>query len=219
MAEAVLQLKDVKYSYPKGGFITVCNDLKLCRGEAVLLCGPNGSGKTTLGKLLCGILRPQQGSLFVCGENANGKSLGWIGKTVGYLFQDPARQLFATTVWEEMIFIDDIKGIDPALTRERALSLLSRFRIQHLTDRSTYRLSRGEKQRLAMCTILMQGATQLILDEPSTGLDNENRSTLRAVIDELITGGAGVLIITHDNELIRRYGAQLLRMEHGEVFC
>lgn len=127
MDKPILQLENVFYRYPKSTFSLKCSSLNIYPGECAVICGSNGSGKTTLGKLLCGILRPDQGTLLIHGENANKKSLGWIGKKVGYLFQEPSHQLFATTVLEEMTFISKIQGVDPQLTNKLAMSLLNSF--------------------------------------------------------------------------------------------
>jgi energy-coupling factor transport system ATP-binding protein len=170
MNDCVIALRRVEFSYPKGQFHFFCDDATFPAGQVTLISGANGSGKTTLSKLMCGILRPSRGTLLINGAPASDWSLGKIGKVVGYLFQEPARQLFTATVWEEMTFIDGINGVPTEQTAEKAEKLLSAFGLLGLRDNNTFRLSRGEKQRLALCAILMQGAKFLILDEPTTGL-------------------------------------------------
>lgn len=216
MAEAI-SLKNVKFSYPKGGFTLACEELCFRSGQIALIIGKNGSGKTTLSKLMCGILRPDCGDVTVFSKPANGMSLGAIGKHVGYLFQEPARQLFTPTVWEELTFIDSINGIDAGLTANKANDLLKRFNMLWAKNRNTYKLSRGEKQRLALCAILMQGARFLILDEPTTGLDRDNRNVLYSVMDELSIDGIGFAVITHDNEVMTRYPDFRIHVENGVV--
>lgn len=217
MKQPTLRLTDARYAYPRGGFILRCDDLAFYPGELACVVGKNGSGKSTLMALFCGILRPQQGELRIRGELANDLSLGQIGKTVGYMLQNPARQLFATNVWEEMTFIDDIKGNDPQETARRATRYLERFGLLPLKDRSIYRLSRGEKQRLVLCAILMQGASHLILDEPTTGLDSQNRAVLHDTLRELLTAGIGISVVTHDQGFLREFGRRVVRVEGGEV--
>ncbi len=217
MAETVIQLKNAEFTYPKSWFMVCCEELKLNTGEVTLVTGKNGSGKTTLLKLCCGILRPVTGSLNILGEDAGKWPLGRIGKSIGYLFQEPSHQLFTATVWDEMTFVGSILGQNPDLLQDRAMSLLQRFNLVDLIERSTYRLSRGEKQRLAIAAILMQKISYLILDEPTTGLDKDNRKALYDVIDSLLNDGVGVAVITHDNEIISRYGNRRITMDKGRV--
>ncbi|HHX54065.1 MAG TPA: ABC transporter ATP-binding protein [Clostridiales bacterium] len=214
---AAVSLFGAVYRYPRGGFVLSCPRLELPGGEITVITGPNGSGKTTLSKLLCGIYRLNEGELRIFGEPANGWPLGKLGGRVGYLFQDPARQLFSATVWGEMTFADDILGRDPEKARQKAEGLLEYFGLSALKDRSTYRLSRGEKQRLAICAILMGGAEYLVLDEPTSGLDRDNRNMLYDMMDRLKARGRGFAVISHDGGLIARYGSRNIRVEEGRV--
>lgn len=138
-----IALFDVLYCYERSGFVLSCPRLELRLGELTLITGPNGSGKTTLSKLMCGILRPKQGRISIFGRRADELSLGEIGSKVGYLFQNPSRQLFAPTVWQEMLFVQEILGQDPQPARARAEQLLARFRLADLKERRVYTLSRG----------------------------------------------------------------------------
>ncbi|OQB24011.1 MAG: Energy-coupling factor transporter ATP-binding protein EcfA1 [Firmicutes bacterium ADurb.Bin182] len=217
MPETAIRLKDAIFTYPQSGFKVICEDLSLNTDETALVTGKNGSGKTTLLKLCCGILRPESGTLFIFGEDANKQSLGKIGQNVGYLFQEPSRQLFAATVWDEMTFIGGILGEDPEAIKERAESLLRRFNMLDMRERSVYRLSRGEKQRLAIAAILMRKIRYLILDEPTTGLDGENKKALIEVIESLQNDGIGIAIISHDRGIINCCGQKRIHVEGGRV--
>ena len=215
---ANIELKNAVYRYPRSGFKVCCKGLSLFSKELSFVTGPNGSGKTTLSKMLCGILPLSEGELVIGGQSAKGKSLGFIGKTVGYLFQNPEKQLFSTSVWEELTYVPLLLGQEEQPVQARAEELLELFGMTKMRDRSPYRLSRGEKQRLALCAILMQGARHMILDEPTTGLDRENRAILHATIQMLLDKGTGLSIITHDNELLRRFStARMIGMDKGVV--
>ena len=217
MSETVIRLHKAQFKYPQSGFAVCCEDLKLNTGEITLFTGKNGSGKTTLLKLCCGILKPDTGSLYISGEDAGKWPLGRIGKSVGYLFQEPAHQLFTATVWDEMTFVGSILGEETDVLQKKAVSLLQRFNLLDLIERSVYHLSRGEKQRLAIAAILMQKIRYLILDEPTTGLDKNNRKALYDVIDSLRDDGIGVAVITHGAEMISRYGSSCITLDNGRV--
>lgn len=212
-----IALSDVVYRYSRGGFTLRCPALELAPGELTLITGPNGSGKTTLSKLMCGILRPQEGQVRIFGHPAEELSLGEIGGRVGYLFQNPSRQLFASTVWQEMLFVPELLGEDLPRACGRAQELLVRFGLGELKGRPVQVLSRGEKQRLAICTMLMGGAEFFILDEPTAGLDRTSREQLYRLLDELLAQGKGLAVISHSQELASRWRARRVRLAEGRV--
>ncbi len=214
---SAIKLVNARFAYPKNTFAVFCDKLCFKSGKITLVTGKNGSGKTTLLKLCCGILRPQVGVLYVFGEDANKWPLGRIGRSIGYLFQEPSHQLFTATVWDEMTFIGSIRGENSEETKEKAITLLGRFNLLDLRERSIYRLSRGEKQRLALAAILMQDIRFLILDEPTTGLDSENRNTLYSSIESFLDKGMGIAVISHNKEMISRYGENRIAIENGRV--
>ncbi len=217
MVEPIIQLKNVSFRYPESKFSIHCDNLVLRKKEVTLFIGENGSGKTTLLKLCCGILKPDEGQLFINGENANKWPLGKIGKNIGYLFQEPSRQLFTATVWEEMNFAGRILGEDSEKMRKKAADLLNQVSMMALADRSIYRLSRGEKQRLAIAAILMQDIQYLILDEPTTGLDSEQRASLYGLLERLIEGGLGIAIISHDKNVISNFNSRKIEIVKGGI--
>lgn len=213
-----IQFNNVYFKYPKSSFEISVDSLTLNCGEICIFYGLNGSGKSTLFKLCLGILKAQKGSIKVFDLDVSESSLGQIGKYVGYLFQEPSKQLFTTSVWDEITFIPYLKGVDTKVIQEKAVDLLKKFNLYHLKTRSIYRLSRGEKQRLAIACILMNDIKYLILDEPTTGLDKENRYILYTVINQLLQEGIGVSVITHDNELKNHFkDARFIKMENGKI--
>ncbi len=214
---AAVVITDLKYTYAQSGFTLLCPELHLPAAEITVITGPNGSGKTTLSKLICGILQPHRGEVRIFGTAARGLSLGEIGCRIGYLFQNPAQQLVTASVWQEMTFAEQLLEKDLAQAATRAEALLERFGLAALAHRGVHRLSRGEKQRLALCTILMNGARYFVLDEPTVGLDRANRQLLYEILDELRQAGKGCAIISHSPELHDRYRANMIRLKGGRV--
>lgn len=214
----VIEFNNVYFKYPKNSFELKIDDLSLNDGEITIIHGLNGSGKSTLMKLCIGILKCDMGQITLFGKDVSKCHLGEIGQHIGYLFQEPSKQLFTTSVWDEITFIPYIKGISVEKIQKKALMLLDKFNLSHLKTRSVYRLSRGEKQRLAIACILMNDIKYLILDEPTTGLDRKNRDILYDVIDKLFEDGIGVSVITHDNEMKSHFkNARFIKMENGGV--
>ncbi|MCL2818322.1 MAG: energy-coupling factor ABC transporter ATP-binding protein [Actinomycetia bacterium] len=206
----------VIYRYPQGTFELVCNRFEIGAGEFVIVRGANGSGKSTLLRLLTGIIRPDNGTILFNSDDTALFNLAQFGQRIGYLFQEPDRQLFASTVIEELTILDEL--IDPAEGRDedRAKTLLASFGLDGYEDRSVLTLSRGEKQRLALCAILMQDPSYLLLDEPTTGLDALNRERLIAYLRSLKEQGVGIALISHDDSC-NTWGDRIVTIDAGVV--
>ena len=215
-----LRFEDVYYAYQdsgSGGF-SLAADLAFAPGKIAAITGPNGSGKTTLGKLAAGLLRPARGRVLLGGEDIGGWPLGKIGGKIGYLFQEPSRQIFAPTVMEDICFPLILKGMKEEEARELAREALARFGMGALENASSFTLSRGEKQRLALAAMLVNNPRFLILDEPTTGLDSRRKGVLGEILRRLAAQGAGVVLISHDRDFIREQAAApVFRMEEGRV--
>ena len=160
-----IRMENIRYSYPEKArpsaatppFSLVVE--RYVPGARSALMGPNGSGKTTLGKLAAGILRPGSGRVLYNGRDISGWPLGKIGGMVGYLFQDPSRQLFAATPIEELSFTMILKGARKQDAEEKAFDVLKKFGLGEIARNSAFTLSRGEKQRLAIAAILSSRLT------------------------------------------------------------
>jgi len=210
-----IETRDLCFQYPNSSFCLSKVNFTMQPGELAALTGPNGSGKTTFGKLLCGLLKPSGGSVLFDSENTAKWSLGQRGQHIGYLFQEPARQIFAPTALEDLTFTQELCGIPPARAKSRAVELLRRFDLQHLAARGTLTLSRGEQQRLAICGLLLNKPGALVLDEPTTGLDARRRAILADAMQECLGAGVSILLISHDMNFARANCTRELRMENG----
>ncbi|MCL2494157.1 MAG: energy-coupling factor ABC transporter ATP-binding protein [Oscillospiraceae bacterium] len=208
-----IETKNLTFTYPGTGFSLRGVDFSMGPGACAALTGSNGSGKTTLGKLLCGLLKPQGGAVLFDGEDTAKWSLGRRGQRIGYLFQEPARQLFAPTVLEDLMFTQELQGISPGEAEARAMALLARFELDSLARRSVLTLSRGEQQRLAICGLLLNKPEALVLDEPTTGLDARRKAILAGVIREVLRDGISVLLISHDAAFVKANAQREVRME------
>ena len=208
-----IQAVNLTFEYPGTGFRLRGVNFSMQSGECAALTGPGGSGKTTLGKLLCGLLKPRSGAVLFDGEDTARWSLGRRGQRIGYLFQEPARQLFAPTALEELTFTQKLAGVPPAQAEARAMELLTRFELDGFTGRGTLTLSRGEQQRLAICGLLLNSPGALVLDEPTTGLDARRKEILAGTIREAAQGGVSVLLISHDAAFVRQNAQREMKME------
>jgi len=214
-----ISLKNVSYNYEKNNFNPTIKNLNIDisnKGFTALI-GSNGSGKTTIGKLMAGILKPTKGNIFYNAENIRNMSLGSIGKNVGYIFQDPERQIFAPTVKEELTFVLKIKGFSEEEIENKAEKMLLKFRLSHLKDNFPFNLSRGEKQRLALAAVLINSPKFLILDEPTTALDIRCKEELKDILKNLLNQNIGMLVISHDYKFIDNFADRVIEISGGEI--
>jgi energy-coupling factor transport system ATP-binding protein len=140
-----------------------------------------------------------------------------VGRKIGYLFQNPDRQLFALSVREELAFALRLQGIDQAIVDQRVSRVLDRFQLGQMEGRLPQRLSQGEKQRLALAAVMLQQPEYLILDEPTSSLDDTRRRQLSRELKALREAGIGMLIITHDQSLVGEHAERILRLQAGRV--
>jgi energy-coupling factor transport system ATP-binding protein len=178
------------------------------------LVGPNGCGKTTLVKLMLGILKSQKGEILLEGNNVNNISLSEVGKRVGFVFQNPDKQLFCPTVWDQMCFSYMYRSKAPGTAPNSKLNhYLEVFDLIKYKNSSPLELSRGEKQRLALASVLSRDVRFLILDEPTTGLDILRKRQLESCLISLKEEGIGYMIISHEVKFLTKYVDKLIRLQ------
>lgn len=211
-----MRFENVKFKYPTNSDFELIIDNFEPKGCTAIL-GENASGKTTLGKLAAGILRPSSGAVYYHGEDIAGWKLGKIGRHVGYLFQEPSRQIFAPKPLEEIALPLELRGMPKEEARELALALLQEFELENIVNSTTFTLSRGEKQRLAIAAAMVMKPRFFVLDEPTTGLDKPRRQILAKTLKKMQADGMEILIISHDRDFVEIMGADIRRMEGGRL--
>lgn len=215
--EVAIEVRDLVFAYRKDINIIDHLNLSLFKGETVALTGANGAGKTTLGKLLNGILKPSAGRLLVFGEDGSALQLYQIAQKVGYSFQNPEQHLLAASVEDEIAFGLKYRGVNPENICRVTESLLSLFEISHLRQEFPLNLSWGEKRRVALATSLALEPKYLVLDEPTTGLDQERIGILNQAFKRLRDNGVGMLLISHNQSFIEENAQRILLMEQGGI--
>jgi len=175
--------------------------------------GRNGSGKSTLLKQMVGLLQPQRGQVFVAGMDTRQVDVDDIIKQVGYVPQNPNSLLFADTVEEEVAFTRRSHHLDERDFGSLLEALqLSEFRLRYPRD-----LSVGERQRVALAAILAAEPKLLLLDEPTRGLDYEQKELLKSFIQREKSEGHTVILATHDVELAAMTADRVIILGDGEI--
>ncbi len=185
--------------------------------EWISIIGDNGSGKTTFCKIMMGILKPTKGEIYIDGEPLTEMALFEIGQKIGYLFQNVGHQIFAPSVEEELAFAMRFKEIDEIVISKKIEEMINRFKLQNARHIAPYFLSQGEKQRLAIATILLNNPKFLILDEPTTGLDYERKNELGKLLCQIKNEGIGIIMVSHDIEFVKQYSNRIFQIKDGRV--
>jgi energy-coupling factor transport system ATP-binding protein len=194
----------------------ILNDISfdIFRGQAVAILGKNGSGKTTLIKHLNGLYRSKQGEIKFNDQSLLGKKPVQIATMVGLSFQNPNDQFFKSQVEDELRV--GLKLIQKE--HEKWMEKICRlFQLQHLLERSPFKLSEGEKKRVAISSILAMKPEMLVLDEPSAGQDGRSKQMLAIMLARLIDEGLTTICVTHDMEFARAVADRWIVLDKGRV--
>ena len=188
---------DLTFAYPGQEPVLRSVCLNIQAGTHVAVMGANGSGKSTLALLIKGLLHPVSGSITVDGFSPeNDTSRFEIMKRVGLVFQNPDHTIVATTVEREIAFGLENSGVPTDEMKHRVNDALDRFGLMRYRHTNPANLSGGEKQRCALAGVMVMQPSHLILDEPTSLLDPENRSRLLGFIHEAAEYGTTVIHIT-----------------------
>jgi ABC-2 type transport system ATP-binding protein len=179
--------------------------------QVVGLLGPNGAGKTTTMRAVAGIIPPTRGTLFVAGHDVAAEPVA-AKRQLAYVPDDP-RLFDALTVWEHLEFIAAAYRVGP--WQERAARLLGQFELTDRKGTPAGELSRGMRQKVAICCAYLYDPRAILLDEPLTGLDPRGIRTMKASVIERAAAGAAVVVSSHLLALVEDLCTHLLILHHG----
>jgi energy-coupling factor transport system ATP-binding protein len=179
--------------------------------------GCNASGKTTLVKLANGLISPDTGTIKILGQNASNNTVAELAASVGVVFQNPGDHLFTDTVEDEIAFGLKLRGLSAGQIMERVNAMLCRFNLEHCHGRSPHDLSMGEKQRLALASIMAYNPPVLLLDEPDRGSEERARQYLISMLGDYSSTGNTVIMVTHDVELVAGFAGRVIMMDKGKI--
>ncbi|MDF0726019.1 energy-coupling factor transporter ATPase [Cytobacillus sp. S13-E01] len=211
----LLQVKNVFYQYDKKSDLILKEvDFLLQKGETYALLGGNGSGKSTLLKVMCGILHPQRGQVFLHDKPLKSWKSKDIAGKIGYLPQNPKLFFIHDTVELEIQETMKQWGITD---RAEVNQILDRLGILHLTGSHPYDLSGGELQKAALACLLIRKPVVLILDEPTKGLDPVSKENLVMILGKLKEEELTILMATHDVEFAAQHATKCGMMFEGKI--
>ncbi len=192
-------------------------NLEIKEGEFVAIIGQNGSGKTTLVKHVNGLLMPTSGRMIVKDKDTRTLSIYELSKTIGFCFQNPDNQIFASTVLEEISFGPKNFNLLPSQIDKYVKEALESVGLSGTEENDPFTLTKGERQRIAIASILSIKPEIMIFDEPTTGLDYNQILSMMELIDRLNKQGHTIIIITHCMWVAARYAERCIVMADGKI--
>ncbi|MHC1593209.1 MAG: ABC transporter ATP-binding protein [Methermicoccaceae archaeon] len=213
----LVSMKDVWFSYDEHAPALKGVNLSIREGEFVAILGRNASGKTTLLKHLIGLNTAQKGKVNVCGLDARNATVAQLAQHVGFVFQNPNDHLFADTVADEIRFPLKNLGYQKEGIEERVDEVLRMLEIEQYKHTYPRSLSGGEKQRVAIASVLAFKPKILVLDEPTRGLDHRLKTNILHMLDEYRGKGRAIVYSTHDVETVAECADRVIIMSDGGV--
>ncbi len=212
--DVVLEFAGVGFSYNETANVHDLN-VRVHKGDFISIIGSNGAGKSTFSKLTNGLLKPSTGDVFVLGQNTKNQKVSALAKHIGFLFQNPDRQICCSTVREEIAFSLRNNGISEDEIKSRVEKTLTEFGFNG--DTEPFNMSRGQRQRLCLACLIALNPEILILDEPTTGLDYRECMEVMSRIRELNKNGTTVIMVCHDMEVVLDFAKTIIVMNRGEI--
>ncbi len=217
IGKPVIEVKKLWHVYPDGPTALKDINLSIGEGEFVAIMGRNASGKTTLVKHCNGLLQPTKGSVTIQGIDTRQATIAELARQVGFVFQNPNDHLFADTVEEEISFTLKNLGLEDREVRSRIDEVLGRFQLDKYRKQYPRALSGGEKQRVALASVLAVQPKILILDEPTRGMEYRLKAELMNFLREYTGQGNTVILVTHDVETVAEYADRVVLLGEGRI--
>ncbi len=211
----MIRFDHVFFGYDSAGSAIEDVSFEIEKGEFAAIIGENGAGKSTVSKLIDGLLKPRSGTVTVAGMDTAKTKTSALAKQIGFLFQNPDRQICQNTVRREIRFGLSLVSNDKENIDARVERMIEEFGFDG--DKGPFTLSRGERQRVALASIIAVKPDILILDEPTTGLDYTECMHVMNIVRELNKNGVTVVMVCHDMEVVLDFARRILVLSRGKL--
>jgi energy-coupling factor transport system ATP-binding protein len=219
VSDIAIHVDDVSFAYaPEMPLALNQVSLDIRQGDFLALLGQNGAGKTTLAKTFNGLLQPTKGKVHIGGLEARNTSVSNFASRVGYCYQNPDHQIFNRTVYKEAAFGPANLGLQQKEVDERVDHALKLVGLADKKDAYPFLLGKGERQKLAVASVLSMGSPILVVDEPTTGLDMRGIRSIMSLLQQWNqVEGRTIVVITHDLHIVAEYIPRTVVMAKGQV--
>jgi cobalt/nickel transport system ATP-binding protein len=217
-----VEFKDVSFQYRHAskGFLMENINFKVSQGTKFAITGPNGAGKTTLLKMIVGLNTPTVGEIRVFDKTVSKETIDDIRREVGFVFQNPDNQVFATTVYEDVAFGPRNLGLPENEVEEIVHSALENVNMTEYKDHSPFQLSFGQKKRVAIAGVLAMNPKMLIFDEPFANLDLPTTIALIKLLNKIIQEKELTILFASHDQRFHKWSENLLVLNRGKmIFC
>lgn len=213
----LIEVSDVHYQYDKSKEALKGVSFDIYEGDYVALIGQNGAGKTTLAKHFNSLFKPTSGRILVCGKDTRNEEPNTLAEQIGYVFQNPDNQIFSTSVYKEMEYGLKALKLSEEEMSKRIHEVAKLLDIEKVLEEHPFSLGKGERQRVAVASILVLKPKILVVDEPTTGQDWDGIQNMMKLIDELHANGTTIVMITHDMDVVATHANRVIVMAKGSM--
>lgn len=215
--KVVLKIDDLSYAYREGAYALEHVNIEIYENDFVAIIGQNGAGKSTLLKNITGLLRPTEGAIYINGKNNKEMSIADISKEIGFVLQNPDRQLFADNVYEEVAYGLRNAGMKEEDIKVRVEETLEAVGLSDKKEDYPPALSKGDRAKVVIaCVIAMQPGI-IILDEPTSGQDFKGCYQIMDIAKAMHKLGHTVIFVTHHMPLVTEYADRTIVMARKKV--
>ncbi len=219
-SQPVVEVGNLSFRYPGESRPALKNlSFEIREGEFAGIIGHNGSGKSTLLKHLNGLQHPQQGAVRILGKDVREWDRKELARAAGLVFQNPDHQIFNATVREEVEFGPRQFGLPEERRKKDVERAIETMDLLQQLERDPFQLSKGERQRVAVASVLSVSPDILILDEPTTGLDYRQQKYLMELLQKFHREGTTIVIVTHALKLVAEYCTYSVVLHQGETIA
>ena len=214
--ETLIEVKDVAFEYNRKTKVLENVSFKINKGERIAVVGKNGAGKSTIAKLLCGIIRPTKGKIYIKGEDYLKYSIKEIGEKIGYVMQNPNNMIVKDMIRDEVGLGLTLHGVSESEIKQRVEDTLKMCNLYSMRNWPVSALSYGQKKRVTIASILCMNPEIIILDEPTAGQDYRVYTEIMSFLEEINEKyGITILFITHDMHLALEYTDRAIVFSEG----
>ncbi len=213
--EAILEMKDVKFSYESGKEILHGVSFKVNKGEMVSIVGRNGAGKSTISKLICGFYKPTEGQILFDGRDLINDTIKERAEKIGIVMQNPNQMISKTMIFDEVALGLKVRGVPEEEIKNRVFETLKICGLYEFRNWPISALSFGQKKRVTIASILVLNPEVIILDEPTAGQDFKHYTEIMEFLKELNKKGVTIVMITHDMHLMLEYTNRAIVLSNG----
>ena len=215
----MIRLENVNYEYPNGTIALRDINLNIKKGELLAIMGQNGAGKTTLIRLLNGLLRPTDGTVYFKNQDITEQTIASLSKKVGIIFQNPLHQLFSNTVEDEIRFSLKSMSFSKEEIEDKILKTMRKYDLEKYKNRSPLNLSGGEAKKLAIASIMCRDPEVLVFDEPTLGQDAKEINLFVDLLKAEREKNKTIIIVTHNVEFAFQFIPRIILMSKGRILA